>query len=148
MYTALSTCEQEDFRSPYSDDEAEDGGDPGYGFQIVPAPNGQLPVGGASEEGQGLSPWTGEAQERLVMPPPAEPRAQPPQAQKTKGRHSNLKVAIQFAATEDAVAAAGRRRSSRGAGTRPGRYKAMHNGQQAFPGAVVCGMYINVLSTI
>ena len=67
-------------------------------------------MGGASEEGQGLSPWTGEAQERLVMPPPAEPRAQASQAQKTKGRHSNLKkVAIQFAATEDAVAAAGRK---------------------------------------
>ena len=64
-------CEQEDFRCPYSDDEAEDGGDPEYGSQIVLSSNGQLPVGGASEEEQGLSPWTGEAQEleRLEMPP-------------------------------------------------------------------------------
>ena len=96
----LSTCEQEDFRSPgpHSDDEAGVGGDPGYESPIVPAPSGQLPVGarGASEEGKGLSPWTGEARERLMMPPPA---------------------------------AAGRKRSSRGAGTRPGHYKAMHNGQ-------------------
>ena len=125
-------CEQEDFRCPYSDDEAEDGGDPEYGSQIVLSSNGQLPVGGASEEEHGLSPWTEEAQEleRLEMPPPAKPQAQAPHAQKTKGRHSNLKkVAIQFAATEDTVAAAGRRRSSRGAGTRPGHYKAMHNGQ-------------------
>ena len=119
-------CEQEDFRCPYSDDEAEDDGDPEYGSQIILSSNGQLPVGGASEEEQGLSPWTGEAQEleRLEMLPSAKPQAQSPQAQKTKGRHSNLKkVAIQFAATEDAVAAAGRRRSSRGAGTRPGHYR-------------------------
>ena len=122
-------CEQEDFRCPYSDDEAEDGGDPEYGSQIVLSSNGQLPVGGASEVEQGLSPWTGEAQEleRLEMPPPTKPQAQAPQAQKTKSRHSNLKkVAIQFAATGDSVAAAGR---SRGAGTRPGYYKAMYNGQ-------------------
>ena len=116
-------CEQEGFRCPYSDDEAEDGGDPEYGSQIVLSSNGQLPVGGASEEEQGLSPWTGEAQdlEMLEMPPPAKPQAQVPQAQKTKGRPSK-KVAIQVATT-DAVHAASRRQSSRGTG------RAMHNGQ-------------------
>ena len=68
-------CEQEDFRCSYSDDEAEDGGNPEYESQIVLSSNGQLPVGRASEEEQGLSPWTGEAQEleRLGMPPPAKP---------------------------------------------------------------------------
>ena len=109
-------CEQEDFRSPgpHSGDEAEDGGDPGYGSQIVPAPNSKLL----------LSPWTGEAQERLdsEMPLPTESQVQTPL--KTKGRPSK-KAAIQVATT-DAVPAAGRRRSSRGAGTRPGYYRAMH----------------------
>ena len=116
-------CEQEGFRCPYSDDEAEDGGDPEYGSQIVPSSNGQLPVGGASEEEQGLSPWTGEAQEleMLEMPPPAKPQAQVPQAQKTKDRPSK-KAAIQVATT-DAVPAASRRQSSRGTS------RAMHNGQ-------------------
>ena len=97
-------------------------------------------MGGASEDGQGLSPWTGKAQERLAqdwldseMPPPAEPQVQVPR--KTKGRPSK-KPAIQVATT-DAVTAAGRRWSSRGAGTRPGYYRAMHNGQWAFAGAVV-----------
>ena len=53
--TVLSTCEKKVFRSPYSDDESEGGGDPGYGTQIVPA-EGQKCTRVTRSSGTGVGP--------------------------------------------------------------------------------------------
>ena len=59
-------------RSPYSEDELENDGDPGYGTQVVPALAGPPESEGEGKQG----PWAGGAQERQEIAPPAVPRAQ------------------------------------------------------------------------
>ena len=49
--TALSACEQNDFRSPYSEGELENDSDPGYGTQVVLALDGPPESEGEGKQG-------------------------------------------------------------------------------------------------